>query len=309
MSKSNKIYLGILIVLVIIFLITKMNDKTEKIVRFFTVDSTDVIKIAITDLQGNVVIDRTDGMWKITDPIQYPSDETRVNNMFSKLINAETSNLPLTDSAESLANYDIADSVATLVTFYDKNDKILAETYIGRMKGQMKTPARHKGSNKVYLLNESLTYMIKSDVQNWRDKNVAEIEQDSIDKISVIYGDQGYEISRQDSVWLFEDGKHSQVIPENNSALKMIFSGLKMITSSKFHDNEYDKYEALLANPTLEIGVTQLDDNNVYLRLAKEIDDEKNYVMQKNDDTEHLFVQHESWAKRFMKSFEDFQDK
>ncbi|MCF7793414.1 MAG: DUF4340 domain-containing protein [Candidatus Cloacimonetes bacterium] len=307
MNKNNKIYLIILAVLVVLFLITKMNNKTEKIIDFFDVDSVKIAKFSVTDANGTITLQNVNGSWEITDPIQYKADQAKVENVFDKVLNAKTSSLPLSDSQQSLPNYELQDSVAVFLTFFDVNDKVLDATYFGKMKGQSKTPARKENSNEVFLLDQSVHYLLKADTQNWREKTVTTIEEESIEKISVLYDDSGYELSKQDTAWFYADGDNTATLKEDNSTVRSIVTALKRVTSTQFKDNEFEKYEAALAKPDLEIGVVQLDGNSVYLRLAK--DDESKYVMQLNNDTETLFIQHEGWAKRFMKTFQDFEEK
>ncbi len=306
MNKNNKIYLIILAVLIILFLLTKIDTKTERIISFFKVDSLDVIKFSLEDANGLLMLEKQGGTWQITEPIEYPADQTNVRNLLEKTLTAETSKLPLSESESSLPNYELQDSLAVSLMLYGKNDKILDAAYFGKMKGQAKTPARKKDSFKVHLLSESLNYYMKADPQTWRDKTVAAIDKESIEKISILYDDIGFELTRGDTAWFYEDGENSLVVKDNNSALSTIFSSLRRITSTQFKDNEYEKYEEILTKPDLEIAVITLDGKATYLRLARE--DDKNYVMQKDSKTKTLFVQYESWVKRFFKTFEDFKE-
>jgi hypothetical protein len=304
MNKNNKIYLIILAVLVILFLITKMNNKTEKIINFFDVDSVKIAKFSIKDAKGEITLEKMNDSWQITDPINYQADQVKIENIFKRVLIAQTSSLPLSDKENSLSNYELQDSLAILLTIYDQNDKTLDATYFGKLKGQSKTPARKKDSNEVYLLDQSVSYLLKSDTQYWREKTVATIEEESIEKISVLYADHGYELTKEDTAWVYADGENVLTLKEDNSTLRSLVNSLKRITSTQFKDNEFEKYEAALAKPDLEIGIVQLDGNSIYLRLAKSEDSK--YVMQLNNDTETLFVQYEGWVKRFQKTFEDF---
>lgn len=305
MNKNNKKYIAILAVLIAIFIITKVNNKTEKIINFFDIDSVDVVKFVFQNANGSLTIEKINESWQIVDPIQYNADQIKVGNIFDRVLKSQTSSLPLSESENSLANYELQDSVATLLSFYGKNDKKLDAAYFGKLKGQSKTPARKENSNEVFLLDQSVSYLLKADTQTWREKTIVEIEQESIEKVSVLYDDMGYEISRNDTAWVYEDGKDSIVLEDDNTNLKTILNALKKVTSSQFKDGEFEKYEAKLVAPNLEIGVVLLDGNSVYLRLAK--DEESKYIMQKDNDTETLFVQYEGWVKRFQKTAEDFK--
>ena len=305
MNKNNKKYIAILAVLIAIFIITKTNNKTEKIINFFDVDSTKIAKIEISSFSDTLILESVNNSWQITSPIEYMADQYQVENFFNKVLKVETSSLPISESEASFATYELSDSLATCIKLYNVKDKLLEEAYFGKMKGQANTPARKKGSNKVYRLNESVSYQIKPDLKIWREKEVTAIEKEAIEKISVLYGNEGYELIRTDSLWQYEDGTESISIQDDNSVLTMIFSGLRKVRSTKFIDFEWEKYETKLANPDLEVGINMFDGSTVYLRLAK--DDEKNYVMQKDNITDHLFIQHQNWVDRFSKKAEDFK--
>jgi uncharacterized membrane protein YciS (DUF1049 family) len=286
MNKNNKKYIVILIVLIAIFIITKTNNKTEKIIGFFDVDSTEIAKIEISSLTDTLVMAKVNEEWQIEKPLEYKADQIRVENFFKKVMKVETSNLPVSESKSSLEKYNLTDSLATLLKLSDAKGKVLEAVYFGRMKGESNTPVRHENSNKVYRLGENVSYYVKPDLQSWREKTVSKIEEVSIEKISILHGDEGYEITRSDSLWMFADGANSFGVNNENNSLRQIFSALKLITSSKF--------------------INILDGTSIYLRLAK--DGDKDYIMQKDNVTDHLFVQYESWANRFLKSAVDFQE-
>ncbi|MDO9578319.1 MAG: DUF4340 domain-containing protein [Candidatus Cloacimonadales bacterium] len=306
MNKSNRKYIVILIVLIAIFIIIKTNNKTEKIINFFDVDSMKIARIELSTVKDTLLMAKVNDTWMIEKPLEYTADQIRVENFFKRVLKSETSSLPVSESNDSLQKYELTDSLATMMKLYDANGKVLAAAFFGKMKGESNTPVRNENSNKVYRLGENVAYYLKPDLQTWREKTVAKIEEASIEKISILHGDEGFEITRSDSLWMFDDGKNSFSIDNENASLRQIFSALKLINSSKFKDNEFALYESRLANPDVEIGINILDGTNVYLRLAK--DGEKNYIMQKDNIIETLYIQYESWAKRFLKSAVDFQD-
>jgi len=306
MNKTNRKYVAILAVLIAIFIITKTNDKKEKIINFFDVDSLKIARIELSSTKDTLILSKVNDNWIIEKPFEFQADQYRLERFFKNVLQSETSNLPVSESAGSLEKYDLTDSLATLMTLYDAKGKKLDASFFGKMKGESNTPVRRENSNKVYRLNSNVASYMKPDMQTWREKTVAKIEELSIGKISILTENEGFEITRSDSLWMFEDGVNSFGIADDNSSLRMIFSALKQITSTQFKDNEFAMYENKLANPDLEIGINILDGTNVYLRLAKE--GEKNYIMQKDNITDHLFVQHDSWVNRFLKSAVDFQE-
>jgi hypothetical protein len=282
-----------------------MNNKTEKVTQFFDVDSVKIAKIELSTVTDTLLLAKINDIWQIEKPIQYTADQVKVENFFKRVLKAEASNLPVSESNESLEKYNLTDTLATMMRLFDAKDKVIQTALFGKMKGESNTPVRRENSNKVYRLEESVSYYLKPDIQNWREKSVAKIEEASIDKISILHGDIGFEITRTDSLWQFDDGDNSFSIDAENSTLKQIFSGLKNIFASQFKDGEFALYENKLADPDLEIGINILDGSSIYLRFTK--DEDNKYILQKDNITETLYVIYESWVKRFLKAATDFQ--
>jgi hypothetical protein len=305
MNKRNRLYLIILVVLVLLFVITRLNNRTEKIISFFKFDFSRISSFSLEDTNGRINFLKTGENWQITEPIDYAADDIRVNDLLEKLMTAKTSNLPLAEGETSLANYQLQDSIAVLCSFYDNNGKILDQAYFGNLSGLTKTPARKKGSHKVFLLDQNVDYTMKPDLKNWRNKIIAEVEKESIEKLAILYDDYGYEISRSDTAWVYNDGMNEIILDENNSTLRTIFSALGKITTTQFRDFQYEQYEKNLMNPALEIAIFMMDGSKLYLRIAAA--EENNFILQKNDITDHLFIQYESWLKRFQKTADDFK--
>ena len=70
-------------------------------------------------------------------------------------------------------------------------------------------------------------------------------------------------------------------------------------------DEEIDANLFKLHNPALEIGINMYDGRKYYLRAAK--DEDNKYLLQVNNDTEHLYTIYENWLNKFQKKAEDFK--
>ena len=98
MNKNNKKYIAILAVLITIFIITKSNNKIEKIINFFDIDSTEIVKIEISSFSDTLILESINNSWQITSPIEYLADQYQVKNFFDIVLNIETSSLPISES-------------------------------------------------------------------------------------------------------------------------------------------------------------------------------------------------------------------
>ncbi|NQV19609.1 MAG: DUF4340 domain-containing protein [Armatimonadetes bacterium] len=301
MNKKNLIPIVVLALLIIIFIITKLNDKTERRINFFRFDSTQVNAIEITAQEDTLKLVKSDNIWMIDYPLNYPPAKLKIDEIFQKVLQVETSSIPITET--SFEKFNVADSLGTLLVFYDKNDKILEEVLIGKSGNYNYSYARRKDDVKVYQLYTNISYSIDPKVSSWRKKEIIEIPEEDISKVFVSYNGSDYSLSATDSLWMYQDDETGFSIKETNSSLKSIISAIKRFTVTDFIDNEFEDYQQKFENPDVEVTVELFNDEPINLKFIGH--EEKKFALQKNDETEHLYIIYESWVNRFKKSEED----
>ena len=305
MNKKQKISIVILAVLIILFLITKLDDKTERRISFFDVDSIQVEKIEIIADGDTLILTKSSNGWMLSSPIEYPIRSRKMEQFFEDVMKVETSNLPISEEEDSFETYKLTDSLATTLKIYGKNDKLLDHSLEGKSSSYNNSPARKDSNNKVFRLEKNISNYLKTDPKQWRKREVLELDKEQIAKISILYEDTGYELSATDTLWQYEDGENSVSNQLNNTALRKILNSLVKVNVTDFIDEEIDGYLTKLQNPALEIGINMYDGSKYYLRAAPK--DENKYVLQVNNETEHLYLVYKSWLNKFMKLSEDFQ--
>ncbi len=302
MNKKNLIPIVVLALLIIIFIITKLNDKTERRINFFRFDSTQVYAIEITASEDTLKLAKIDNNWMIDYPLNYPPAKLKIDDIFKKVLQVETSSIPITES--SFEKFNVTDSLGTLLVFYDKNGKILEEVLIGKSGNYNYSYARRKDDAKVYQLYTNISYSINPKVSTWRKKEIIEIPEQDISRVFVSYDGSDYSLSATDSLWMYQDDETGFSIKEANSSLKSIISAIKRFTVSDFIDNEFEDYQQKLENPAVEVTVELFNDEPIKMKFIEY--EEKKFALQKNDETEYLYIIYESWVNRFEKTEEDF---
>ena len=302
MNKKNLIPIIVLALLIIVFVITKLNDKTERRINFFRFDSTQIYTIEIASSEDTLKLAKIDNNWMIEYPVSYPPAKRKIDDIFQKVLQVETSSIPITET--SFEKFNVTDSLGTLLVFYDKNGKILEEVLIGKSGNYNYSYARRKDDAKVYQLYTNISYSINPKVSTWRKKEIIEIPEQDISRIFVSYDGTDYSLSATDSLWMYQDAETGFSIKEANSNLKSIISAIKRFTVADFIDNEYEDYQQKFENPALEVTVELFNDEPINLKFIEH--EEKKFVLQLNDETEYLYIIYESWVNRFKKSEEDF---
>ena len=305
MNKKQKIYIGILVVLVIVFLITKMGNNVEKRINFFHVDSTKIKTIEISNIKDTLRLSKENDIWKIVYPFENDANEYQIKNIFSKVLKVKTSNLPISESESSFDTYKVTNSQGTWIKFIDENKNVLDEAIIGKSSSSKTTPVRRPDKIKIFKLEDNINYIITANTDNWREKTILEIEENNISKISVICDKYAYELSPSDSLWYYTDSNNTLGVNFNNKTLRDILSTLSKLTVNGFVDNKYEEYKEKLNFPNLEIGIKLFNGSTHYLRVA--MDKDPKFVLQLDNDKYFLYSVYSDWIEKFTKEAMDFK--
>ncbi len=304
MNKKNLSYIVILVFLVIIFIIIKTHDKTEKRISFFNVDSIQINAIEIFNTTDTLKLVKTENKWMIDYPVKYPTTQRKITEIFDKVIKAECSNIPVTELESSFANYNVTDSLGTTVIFYDNKDNVIIDAIIGKSSNYNYSHARNRDDSKVYQLNTNISYSINPQLSTWRKKEITELEETDISKITVQFVDREYSIVPTDSLWQFTENDTLFSINDGNTAFRLVLNDSKKMMTSSFIDNEFENYKDKFEEPFMIVQIELFSEDNIILTFAEY--EEKKYIIQKNNETEHLYVVYDNLIKHFQKSIEDF---
>ncbi|MBC8384925.1 MAG: DUF4340 domain-containing protein [Candidatus Cloacimonetes bacterium] len=305
MNRKNMIPLLVLVVLIIIFLLTKLNDKTEKIISFFDVDSSKVAVIEIETNEDTLKLSKIDGKWMIDYPIHDAATQRKLDDLFKKVLPVTTSSIPVSESESSFATYNVTDSLGTIIKLYDAGSRLLKSAIIGTSSGYNNSSARYSGDNKIYRLKENITHSLKPDINSWRNKDVLVMDKENIKNIFVSYENVNYTLSATDTLWNYMDTKETVSIKKENSTLKNIVNGMARVRVTSFIDDDIETYLPKFEEPVFELTVELFDEEKHFLKFI-ESDEKNKIILQVDDQTDHLYVMFESWIKKFQKPVEDF---
>ena len=304
MNKKNLGYIVILVFLVIIFIIIKTHDKTEKRISFFNVDSIQISAIEIFNTTDTLKLVKTENEWMIDYPVKYPTTQRKITEIFDKVIKAECSNIPVTELESSFAKYNVTDSLGTTVIFYDNKDNVIIDAIIGKSSNYNYSHARKRDDSKVYQLNTNISYSINPTLSTWRKKEITELEETDISKITVQFVDREYSIVPTDSLWQFTENDTLFSINDGNTAFRLVINDSKKMMVSSFIDNEFENFQDKFEEPFMIVQIELFSEDNIILTFAEY--EEKKYIIQKNNETEHLYVVYDNLIKHFQKPIEDF---
>jgi len=305
MNKKTNLYIIILIVLVGVYLLTKIDTNKEKRFNFFAADSNSVARFEIISQEDTLHLAKEAGEWRIVEPVNWRLQDGKMDKLYDTVLTAETSSIPVSENESSLEKYELTDSLAVHLKTIDASGKVLDDVLIGKSSNYNVTPVRKVDSNKVYLLESNISYSVKPTLDSWRRREIVEIDPEQITKFMVVSDDATYTLTQSDSLWQYEDEKESFTVKDDNATLTAMKSTFNRFAATGFVDSEFDKYADALSIPVLELGIEMWDGSNYYFRYAPY--EEKKYVMQLNNETDALYLQSEGSMTKFQKTAADFK--
>lgn len=304
MNKKNLISVIILIILLGLFLYTKLNNHTEKKIKFFNADSTHLAKIVVSSKDDTLIVVKDGDKWRLDYPIKYKVTKRKIDDII-KALKIKTSNLPISESKDKFKQYNVDDSLGYRLKFYDKSGKLLDDVIVGKSKSYSFSNGRKYDSDKVYLLEKNITWTVKPELKNWRDRNIFKVAKEDIDQFRVKIKHNNYTFTYNDSVWQYKNGKKKMKVKKNNGKLSSMLSTLSNITAADFIDNKYKEYKNKFKKPYAQIQV-KLSNGTQVLFTVIEYDKSK-YILKKDNDEKTLFKVYKSLIDKFDKDVKDFK--
>ena len=250
---SFKILLIVLGVLLIIYLITLLSDKSERSFRdlVINIDTAKVNKILIFPVDTNKVdikLTKSDNLWKVeSDGIFYNGDKKMVNNMFSQLINLKTDRVAAREKSK-WNEYEVDDSTGIRVVLMDDDD-VLTELLIGKFsyipdensspnkpKGKMITYVRLADEDEVYSVEGYLKLNFNYDLNSYRNKAVVNAHRSHITKLTYTEPDKkSFVVTRTDDYNFLLDEA-----PVDSARTVSFIIRLSNTNSRDFYNDDFD---------------------------------------------------------------------
>jgi hypothetical protein len=270
---NTKTLIILLVVLGLIFLISKLTEKEDRTFKseMVTVDTAVLTRMIITPKLGEegkeVTFTKTGSEWKLeSDGKSYKPDPSSVKNILSELVRMKSERVAATDDSK-WAEFEVTDSTATRIKLYD-NKKLLADLYVGKFnytqppqgqqnpyqqqsKGKMSTYVRPAGDKEVYVVDGFIKMSIQANVNAYRDKTLFSANKDDLTKIAFSYpNNESFTMTKEGNHW-FLNGQQA----DSAKTLRYL-NKLAKVTSSNFIDDVVP----LTTSPTHQV---RIEGNNI----------------------------------------------
>jgi hypothetical protein len=312
MNRPIYIMTGVLLVgALAYFLVSRDPYRVEEKEKFLTVDTSKVNHIHLSTKEGAVTLKKTGSKWKLTEPIDFPANDSYVKTLLEKVGGLEYENA-VTSSKDKYAQYELGDS-AIYVELGDeagKKDKF----YSGKPSSTYThTYMRKEGSDEVWLVSGSPKSSFNRRLTDWRDKKVLELDKTMLTKILLKFPDETIELNRQiatqsqdttlagsDTTWMVTTAKGETFKPDQKP-LNRIMNTITRINSIDFKDAPKDTMPSF---SKIDFGVEVFLEGNQHevIDFTPKLDgDGSRWFARKNGNENTIYVLYQSSVKNLMK--------
>ena len=306
MNKHNKILIVILVALAALFLVIKLTkDPKEKRVKFFKVSPESVYGVEFIFKGDTLKVVKDDHTWTLEKPFISEVNYNKIETLFEEALPVETSSIPVSVSTESLEQYSLDEKGRVSMTLFSRDKKEIFKAYLGRVGGV--SYGKEIDDNNVYLLSKNIVNLLQPELFLWRSLNIISIPKQEIHSISVDYSLNSYTLTSSDTLWTYTDSETSFEVRDLNPALIKIIQAIGEMPATLNYDYEFEIHEETLAKPQLVLTIEKKDKKVVTLKFAIEVGEEDFFVVQKDDDTDHLYSSDKDMVNLFTVSSERFK--
>lgn len=309
MDKTNKILLAVLAVLVLAYILKPSKAAIETRFKFFAADSASVNYIEVSANTGSVKLQNTNSGWKLTEPISFSANQSKIKTILSEVLKLKTSSTPIAEGKKALEKYKLTDSLAVFVRLLDESHNALDEVYINRSNNYSFCYVRKKDDDKIYRLSNNIFFKFGTDAKPWRNRNVFEIDQSMIAKIKVKSENKDYSLISAGKNWRYKSKVDEFDVSPINAQLSQNMRSLTKIVARQFIDEGNEEYKNVIKTfdkPILKLEIVLKSGAKQYLTIAWQ--DKTKFYLKLNNDSKHIYQIDDKFVDRFTVGFQKYQN-
>jgi hypothetical protein len=279
----------------------KVYDLRNKKILAFSLDKLKEMKLSFPD--ENIVLKKVGDVWKLTDPVQYDSNDEVLNEIYNSLRDLKIKEFVEEEGNLVKFGLDIPSFTLSLrylpplaseeLHFGNKDEK--KEGYY----------ARKKGEKRVVLISGDFYKKVAKRPDKLRDQHILKFDRDKVERITLESYDKEIVCEKRKNIWQLKKPKNLKAdeFEISNFLYKLSSSKVKRFLEEK------DLREPDFGNISLKISLyTEENKNPVYLELGSK-DEAKEEFLAKNSIHSTIFIVEEKIAKEMHKTTFDLRDK
>jgi hypothetical protein len=275
------------------------EEKKKKLVEL---EEEDVRKVSLTYADRKIVVEKTDGQWKVTEPIQDDADETTVKNLINAIADCEVKRT-LDDVPEDLTPFGLKEPFVTVEV--SLKDGELPAIQVGK-----NTPVgfsayvKKADDSKIHLAGSVFRSGMDKQLKDLRDKRIVKLEDADVRKIVLERPEEKIVLAKKDDQWQIDEPASYAA---DSSTVQTFLSSLRSMRATDFPQGE-NLSDYGLDNPGLKLTLfVGKDEDEKAILVAKDKEGDKTYV---KGATRPTIYEVGSWVYTDLdKKLNDFRDK
>lgn len=278
--------------------------------KLLGVDKDAIAGITLGYPDREIVLEKRDGVWRLTKPVDAPADDNAVKGIVNTLADAEVQKT-LDELPADLAPFGLdKPTVTAQVRLKDgsqppsvavgKNTAIGGKAYV-----------RKGDEKKLYLTASSIGFGLNKQPKDLRDKTLITFQDDAVTRVDIVDGPKTTTLVRKEKdAWTVEPGTQ----PADPTEVRSYLSSLRATRAADFPDDapaDLGKYG--LTSPRLTVTVTtKKDDAETTHKLllgSDAADAAQKQVYAKCDDRPNVYAIGDWSVRSLGKAPEQFRDK
>jgi hypothetical protein len=182
-----------------------VSDLRNKKVLEFETDDIDNVKVV--DGAKELEVQKAGDDWQLKKPIETKADASEISTFTSAIKFARASTFPEPPVDAKTAGLD---TPAMKITLHDGKAKADRTLLIGKTSDTGKYYARDASRDVIFVIEKEIPEKARKPLFDWRDKSIAKLDRDKMDKIEIQHGTDMITVLKDGSEWKLADGKKAQ---------------------------------------------------------------------------------------------------
>jgi hypothetical protein len=183
-----------------------LSDVRNKKILDFELDDIDNVKI--DEGSKELEAQKSGEGWQLKKPADTKGDGNEFTTFTSAIRFARAQSFPEPPVDAKTAGLESPSIKITLHDGKAKTDRVLL---IGKTADTDKYYARDAGREGIFIIDKDIPEKARRPIFDWRDKAIAKIDRDKIDKIEIQRGSENLSFAKSGSDWKLPDGKKAQI--------------------------------------------------------------------------------------------------
>jgi hypothetical protein len=233
-----------------------VSDLRNKKLLEFEADNIDSVRIA----EGSQELEaqKTGNDWQLKKPIDTKADGGEISSFTSAIGFARANSFPDTPVDPKTAGLE---PPVMRITLHDGNAKADRTLLIGKASSTDRYYARDASRETIFIIDKEILEKARRPVFDWRDKTIAKLDRDKIDRMEIVRGTDVMPLLKDGSDWKFSDDKKLQWDKVSGMLNALDFEKAKDIVDAPAALSSYG-----LDKPKLEVVMRQ--GSNELVRIA-----------------------------------------